>query len=123
MKKTEMVLAGLFNPAVAISNLLRRVPIGTFEFRLALDGLMRPNYGYAMFHAAKQARSLGIKHLAAIEFGVAAGNGLLEMENIAEERNEDHRRRHRCPWIRHGNRPARTFGLPGFALPVQRRLL
>ncbi len=85
MKKTEMLLAGLFNPALAISNLLRRVPIGTFEFRLALDGVIRPNYGYALFHAAKQARSLGIKHLAAIEFGVAAGNGLLEMEKIAEE--------------------------------------
>ena len=85
MTKTEMLLEGLFNPALAISNILRRVPIGTFGFRLALDGVTRPNYGYAMFYAAKQARCLGIKGLTAIEFGVAAGNGLIAMETMAEE--------------------------------------
>ncbi len=84
MKKTEMLLAGLFNPALAVSNALRKFQIGSFEFRLALDGMTRPNYGYALFSAAKQARSLGLKKISAIEFGVAAGNGLLAMEGIAE---------------------------------------
>ena len=85
MKKIEMLLSGLFNPALAVSNILRRVPIGTFEFRLALDGVKRPNYAYAMFYAAKQARNLGIQRISVIEFGVATGNGLIEMEKIAEE--------------------------------------
>jgi len=85
MNKMEMLLAGLFNPALAVSNILRKVPIGTFEFRLSLDAVKRPNYGYALFHAAKQAKNLGIKRISAIEFGVATGNGLIELENIAAE--------------------------------------
>lgn len=56
----EMLLSGLFNPALAFSNILRRFPMGTFKFRLALDGMMRPNYGYALMCAADQARNLAI---------------------------------------------------------------
>ena len=70
---------------MAVSNILRRVPIGTFEFRIALDCVKRPNYGYALLYAAKQARNLGIKTISAIEFGVAAGNGLIELERMAEK--------------------------------------
>jgi hypothetical protein len=54
MKKMEMILAGLFNPALVVSNILRSVPIGSFEFRLSLNGVKRPNYGYALLYAAKQ---------------------------------------------------------------------
>lgn len=85
MKNMEMMLWGLFNPALAVSNILRRVPIGTFEFRVALDGVKRPNYAYALLYAAKQARNLGIHEISAIEFGVASGNGLIELEKIAVE--------------------------------------
>ena len=85
MTKKEMLLAGLFNPALAISNVLRKIPIGTFEFRIAVDGVERPNYGYALLYAAKQARNLGIKTISAIEFGVAAGKGLIELEKMAEK--------------------------------------
>lgn len=80
-----MLLAGLFNPALAVSNILRRFPIGSFEFRVALDGIKRPNYAYALLYAAKQARNLGLKKISAIEFGVAYGNGLIELEKIAEK--------------------------------------
>ena len=85
MKKMEMLLSGLFNPALAFSNILRRFPMGTFKFRLALDGVMRPNYGYALMCAADQARNLAIQKISVIEFGVAAGNGLIELEKIAVE--------------------------------------
>ena len=85
MTKKEMLLAGLFNPALAISNVLRKIPIGTFEFRIAVDGVERPNYGYALLYAAKQAKNLGIKTISAIEFGVAAGKGLIELEKMAEK--------------------------------------
>jgi hypothetical protein len=84
MNKMEMLLGGLFHPSLAISNLLRRLPVGPFEFRLALDGVKRPNYGYAMMYAAKQAKNLGVKKISAIEFGVATGNGLIAMERLAE---------------------------------------
>jgi hypothetical protein len=85
MNKMEMLFTGLFNPALAVSNILRRFPIGTFEFRVALDGVKRPNYGYALLYAAKQARNLGVKTISAIEFGVATGIGLIELEKMAEK--------------------------------------
>lgn len=46
-------------------------------------GRLRPNYTWALLHAGSVAKSLGISRIAAIEFGVAGGNGLLALENAA----------------------------------------
>jgi hypothetical protein len=43
----------------------------------------RPQYLWPLIHAAHVARSLGIPRIAALEFGVAGGNGLLAMERAA----------------------------------------
>ncbi|HUO15620.1 MAG TPA: hypothetical protein VMX38_11590 [Verrucomicrobiae bacterium] len=45
----------------------------------------RPQYAYGVFHAAQQAKLLGLGGISAIEFGVAEGDGLLALENIALE--------------------------------------
>ena len=47
-------------------------------------GAMRPNYTWAVLHAAHQAKSLGFERLAVAEFGVAGGNGLLALERAAD---------------------------------------
>jgi hypothetical protein len=44
----------------------------------------RPHYRHCMLHAALLARKLGHRRIAAIEFGVAGGNGLVAMEQHAE---------------------------------------
>ena len=48
------------------------------------QGRLRPNYTWAMLHAAYLAKTLGMPRISAIEFGVAGGNGLLALENAAE---------------------------------------
>jgi len=43
----------------------------------------RPQYLWPLIHASHVARALGIPRIAALEFGVAGGNGLLAMERAA----------------------------------------
>lgn len=65
--------------------LMRKFKLGTFEQRLKYDAIAYPGYAYGMYSAALQARSLGLKKISAIEFGVATGSGLIEMEKHAIE--------------------------------------
>ena len=46
--------------------------------------IARPNYAYIIFRAADLARRLGLSRISILEFGVAGGRGLLNMEMHAE---------------------------------------
>lgn len=59
--------------------LLARWPIGPYRARLFAGAVDRPAYGFCLYHAAEQAKALGLKAITAIELGVAGGNGLLCM--------------------------------------------
>lgn len=48
------------------------------------DTAPRPNYLLGVLKAADQAREEGISRILAVEFGVAAGNGLVALQDIAE---------------------------------------
>lgn len=48
----------------------------------------RPQYLWPLIHATHVARALGIPRIAALEFGVAGGNGLLAMERAAAAATE-----------------------------------
>jgi hypothetical protein len=48
------------------------------------DTSLRPNYLFGVLRAADQALEDGIRKILAIEFGVAAGNGLLALQSAAE---------------------------------------
>jgi hypothetical protein len=58
---------------------------GGFRLRLSLDALPYPPYAYGMLNAAIQAKEMGLTRISAIEFGVASGNGMLAMEDLAKE--------------------------------------
>ena len=45
----------------------------------------RPHYGYGLLAAAREASALGIAGITALEFGVAGGNGLLELQRYAKD--------------------------------------
>ena len=45
----------------------------------------RPHYAFGLLQAAREAKRLGHSGITAIEFGVAGGNGLLEMEAYARD--------------------------------------
>ena len=48
-------------------------------------GALRPQYTWGVLHATYLAKTIGIKRISAIEFGVAGGNGLISLERIAEK--------------------------------------
>lgn len=76
----------LFNPLSVLSYFLRKLPTRyAFKLRLELNGINKTFYGYCLLHAAYEAKKLGISRISAIEFGVGAGNGLISLEEIAQE--------------------------------------
>ena len=65
--------------------MMKRMRLGTFKQRLKYDGVVYPPYAHGMWSAALQAKSLGLKKITAIEFGVASGGGLMAMEKHGTE--------------------------------------
>jgi hypothetical protein len=57
---------------------------GGFRARVAFDLVIRHNNAYSILAAADLARELGVRQVTLIEFGVAAGAGLLNMCRIAD---------------------------------------
>lgn len=56
-----------------------------YDIRIEYGAIDRPHYGYCVLQAARLAKSLGYKKLSVIEFGVAGGNGLLNLEMHVSE--------------------------------------
>jgi hypothetical protein len=83
--KSALVLKAVSQPHLIAKALVTKFSLGSFEFRLALDALPRPWYGYGVYHAARLAESLHIPRIVVLEFGVAMGDGLLEMQRMADE--------------------------------------
>ena len=66
-------------------SLWRRFPIGSVALRTQFGAWDRAQYAYGTFHAARQAKLLGLDGISVIEFGVGGGDGLLALERIASE--------------------------------------
>lgn len=66
-----------------VAGLIRDNASLPLDFLIRRSAMRRPNYGYCLLHAARLARRLQIPRISALEFGVAGGNGLVEMERIA----------------------------------------
>jgi hypothetical protein len=65
---------------------IRRASIerhGTFRQKEAHGLISRPNYAYGMLRAADMARFVGKQKATVCEFGVATGNGLMNMVELA----------------------------------------
>lgn len=60
-----------------------RFPFGSVDTRVRFGIWRRPNYAYGVYSAAQLAKRLGLRGITAIEFGVAGGNGLLALEDVA----------------------------------------
>jgi hypothetical protein len=85
MSRTVQALRGLVRPERILRAFIRRWKLGPFEFRMDLDAFSRPWYAYCLWRAAQVSHRLGLPKISAIEFGVAGGAGLLELERLAEE--------------------------------------
>ena len=60
-----------------LKRLIDKKKIGSFEFRMKINALERMNYAYVCYNAAKLAKKLDYDRISVIEYGVAAGRGLL----------------------------------------------
>jgi len=56
---------------------------GSYRQKIEFDLILRQNHAYALLNAADQAKSLGYKRVSIFEFGVAAGAGLINLQEIA----------------------------------------
>lgn len=63
---------------------LQEFRIGSYERRMKLGAVDRPHYAYCVYNAALLAQRLGIQRISVIEFGVAGGNGLVNLEYHAQ---------------------------------------
>lgn len=57
----------------------------SYKFKLSRNLVPRPNYAYCVYHGAQLAKRLGYGRISVIEFGVAGGSGLLNLEFHAEQ--------------------------------------
>lgn len=53
--------------------------LGNFRTKVAWDLVQRPHYAYGLMEAADQARQAGVNAFTAVEFGVAGGEGLINL--------------------------------------------
>jgi hypothetical protein len=71
------------DPVRIIPTIWKRFPVGSFKLRVDFDIFTRPHYVYCLYRAALLARALELPRISALEFGVAGGNGLVDMERVA----------------------------------------
>jgi hypothetical protein len=65
--------------------IIHKFNIGSYEQRVSIGAVDRPHYGYCVYNAAVLARKLGYRRISVLEFGVAGGSGLLNLEYHARE--------------------------------------
>lgn len=84
----KTLLRFLLNPcplrSLAIRT-IRKLHLGYYDERLKLGAVPRPHYGYCVYNAARLAHQLGYDKISILEFGVATGNGLVNLEYHARE--------------------------------------
>lgn len=87
MKKN--LIAGLFlHPApgrYVAKTLIRKLHLGSYRQRLQIGAVERPHYAYCVHNAAILASKLGYERISVLEFGVAGGKGLFNLEKHAQK--------------------------------------
>jgi hypothetical protein len=72
-----------FGPIVR--EIIKRHNLFSYKWRLERNLVKRPNYAYCVYQGAQLAKRLNYKRCSVIELGVAAGNGLIDLEYHAEK--------------------------------------
>ncbi len=81
----EKVLLDPYPVRSAYLWLAKALGLGSYLHRVEIGAVPRPAYGYCLYQGCRLAKRLGIERVSAIEFGVAGGNGLLNLEYHARE--------------------------------------
>lgn len=70
------------------TKVIKKYKMGSYEERLRIGAVDRPHYGYCVYSAAALAKKLGYRRISVLEFGVAGGNGLVNLEYHTQEISE-----------------------------------
>ncbi len=77
-------LCGRFSEPLHLNLMAALVKLfGSYRAKVAFDVTQRHHYAYCTLRAADEARRLGLRSLTVVEFGVAAGAGLLALCDIS----------------------------------------
>jgi hypothetical protein len=68
-----------------VGKIMQRFDIGSYNLRLHFHAFPKKGYAYGLYQGALLAKHLGHRRVAAIEFGVAGGNGLVALEDLAQK--------------------------------------
>lgn len=79
----EALKGAVRDPKSVIQEVVRRSKTAPLAKKVFWDALPRPHFAYGIYQAATQAKHLGYDAMSVIEFGVAGGNGLVAMEELA----------------------------------------
>jgi len=79
------LLRAVLCPEIIVRYVVKRFGLGSLDFRLAMQALHLAEYAFGVRQAIYLAQRLKRKSVAVIEFGVAGGSGLLELEKYAIE--------------------------------------
>jgi hypothetical protein len=58
---------------------------GSYRSKIDFDLVIRPQHAYSLLSIADQAKALGYERVSIFEFGVAAGSGLINLQEIAKK--------------------------------------
>ena len=83
--RTAKIARAVLEPETLMRAFLKKFSLGSFEFRMVFDAFDRPWYAHGMYEAARLGLKLGLPAISIIEFGVAHGDGLAAMEDLARE--------------------------------------
>jgi len=85
LKKLQKLILGPYPLRTVARKIVREFQLGSYVQRMEMGVVDRPHYGYCVYNAAVLAKKLGHKRISVLEFGVAAGNGLVNLEYHAQE--------------------------------------
>ena len=68
-----------------VRQLSRLLKLGSYDWRVGIGAVTRPHYGFCVYQGARLAQKLGYKQISVLEFGVGGGNGLLNLEDHADQ--------------------------------------
>ncbi len=81
----ERLKRAVMDPRTMLQDRIRSSSSAPYSKKVFWDAVDRPHYAYGIYQAAYMAKHLGIPRISSIEFGVAGGNGLVAMEDVAAQ--------------------------------------
>ena len=85
IRKLQALILDPYPLRTGAIKVIKKYKIGSYEQRLTIGAVDRPHYGYCVYNAAALAKKLGYRQISVLEFGVAGGSGLVNLEYHAQE--------------------------------------